>query len=98
MELSELLNDVENYREAFDQIHKSSARIACAYVTLTELLGYKWAVDEKKLGCPAFTLAWHTRAHMRPGKWPSTPDAWKELITPGEWQRFLEWLGKQIKG
>ncbi|MGA2608599.1 MAG: hypothetical protein ABSH01_14230 [Terriglobia bacterium] len=90
----EALNSI---REAFDLIRKSNAHIGCAYVTLTELKGYKWAVDKKKLGYDAFTLAWHTRQHEKPGKWPSTDDDWQELLTPGEWERFLNWLRDQIK-
>jgi hypothetical protein len=79
-------------RHAFDLIRKANRRVGCAYVTLTELNPYKWAVTEENLGYKAFTFAWHTREHMKPGKWPSTPGEWQKLITPGEWERFLDWL------
>jgi hypothetical protein len=88
---------LNSIREAFDLIRKSNARIGCAYVTLTELDPYKWAVNDENLGYRAFTLARHTREHMKPGKWPPNPEAWHKLLTPGEWDKLLDWLRKQIK-
>ena len=85
-------------RAAFDLIRKTNPRIGCAYVTLTELKRYKYAVSEENLGHNAFTFAWHTREHMKPGKWPSTPEEWQKLVTPGEWDRFLDWVKGQGAG
>jgi hypothetical protein len=34
---------------------------------------------------------------MKPGKWPPNPEAWHKLLTPGEWDKLLDWLRKQIK-
>lgn len=52
------------------------AGIRCAYVTLEERRGYRWAASSDRLGFPCFTLAWHktTGGPIEP------TEEWVELV------------------
>ena len=79
---------LDSVRRAFELIRKGNPHIACAYVTLTELKGYKYAADEKQLECPnVFTLSWHTR---------KDENDWDPCQK--EWERLLNWLKSLPRG
>lgn len=46
-------------RAAFELIRSRDPRIQCAYITVTERRGYKWAVIEESLGFPVYTFFWY---------------------------------------
>jgi hypothetical protein len=52
-------NTITQTRDNFKLIHSINDNIYCAYVTLTERKGFKWAVTPENLGFPAYTLFWH---------------------------------------
>jgi len=70
---------VNSVKKQFEQIKQLNKKIYCAYVTLGERKDYKWVVTEKNIGCPAFTLFWHTD--------------WEEnLECTGDWEKLLKVL------
>jgi hypothetical protein len=50
---------VEAVRKSFELIRSANPRIYCAYVTLAERKGYKWAATTENLGADVYTLFWH---------------------------------------
>lgn len=46
-------------KKNFDAVRSRNPSIACVYITLTELRGYKYAVTSETLGYPAYTLFLH---------------------------------------
>lgn len=50
---------VEAVRKSFELIRSANPWIYCAYVTLAERKGYKWAATTENLGADVYTLFWH---------------------------------------
>ena len=65
-------------KDDFRAIHQRNAQICCAYVTLEERKGYKWAVSDENLGFPTYTLFWHSGSGAKYTRHPT-----------GDWERLL---------
>ena len=65
---------LEKLRKDFGRFER--AGIPCAYVTLEERQGYRWAASSERIGFPCFTLAWHKAAG---GAFQVTAD-WNQLV------------------
>jgi hypothetical protein len=50
--------------------------IACAYLTLEERRGFRWAVSSERIGYPCFTLGWHKATG---GPFEATAE-WDQLV------------------
>jgi hypothetical protein len=50
---------ITTIKENFVHIQSIKKDIFCAYITLTERIGFKWAVTPDNLQFPAYTLFWH---------------------------------------
>ena len=50
---------VASVRKSFELIRSANPRIYCAYVTLAERRGYKWAATPENLKADVYTLFWH---------------------------------------
>lgn len=75
-------------RRSFDLIRAVNPRIYCAYVTLAEREGYKWAATKKNIGADVFTLFWHNgsmtaRHYKSSGDWSRLMDELKRLTVGG---------------
>jgi len=65
---------IQKVRADFGLFHE--AGISCAYVTLEERHGYRWALSSESIGHPCFTLGWHKAAA---GPFEVTED-WEKLL------------------
>jgi hypothetical protein len=68
-------------RRAFELAHAANIRIYCAYVTLAERKGFRWAATRENIGADAYTLFWHTGT-----------DARREYESSGDWSRLVDTL------
>ncbi|MEK7354116.1 MAG: hypothetical protein AABZ77_06400 [Chloroflexota bacterium] len=59
---------INQTRKNFNSIRQVSDDIYCAYVTVTERKGFKWAVTMENLGFPAYTLFWHKSDDIENGE------------------------------
>ncbi len=60
--------------KAFGLICARNPQTHCAYVTLTERRGYKYAVTEENLKYPAYTLFWYTGSSDKNRRYEATSD------------------------
>ncbi|HEY3417764.1 MAG TPA: hypothetical protein VGM23_12845 [Armatimonadota bacterium] len=65
----------------FQRVRSRNPEIFCAYVTLTERLGYKDQVTTENLGWPAYTLFYHSGAGNN-----------LLLTSTGDWERLVRAL------
>jgi len=72
---------IQKVRADFGRLRE--AHIKCAYVTLEERRGYRWALSSEDIGHPCFTLGWHRAAA---GPFEVTED----------WEKLLEFLRASI--
>jgi len=76
---------VKTVRVSFERIARLGGAIRCAYVTLEERKGYRFAITQETIGFPCFTLFWH---------WGSSKSLQRE--TSGDWKRLVEFLQEFI--
>lgn len=69
---------VVTIRRNFEQLKVLNQEIYCAYLTVTELRGYKYKITPEELGFSVYTLSWH-RSHLDPQRLEFTKD-WELLI------------------
>lgn len=69
---------ISSIRNNFQKIKNCNPEIECFYLTLSELIGYKWAITEENLAFPSFTLFWHSRSGKNK-KFEPTKD-WENMI------------------
>ena len=70
-------------RDNFRKIKRHNERIQCIYLAVTETRGYKWAVYQKDLGFPAYTLNWWsntTKKHTQSRGWDKLVDRLSQAI------------------
>jgi len=65
---------ISKIKHNFDAVRERNSAIACVYVTVGELKGYRYAVTTETLGYPAYTLFWqnssqHNRKYEVTGQW-----------------------------
>ena len=72
-------NALKRIHNNFLRIVESNAEIYCAYVTLVEQEGYKWAATERNLGFPVYTLFWQSGTGKN-AKY-NAMGAWRELVS-----------------
>jgi hypothetical protein len=70
---------INNVKKNFERIRELNREIYCAYVTITERKGYKWAISEKNIGFPSYTLSWHHGSGKDSG-----------VERTGDWKRLLD--------
>lgn len=78
-------NGLHYIKHCFEEIKKVNPEIHCLYLTLMERKSYRWAVSEKNLGYPAYTLFWHSsseknRTYESTGDWNKLTDHLKRII------------------
>ena len=49
---------IRSVRSNFERVRQRVPGVTCAYVSLEERQGYKWAITDANSGARAFTLAW----------------------------------------
>lgn len=77
---------INGIKENFQRIQQLNKVIYCAYLTLAERKGYKWAISEQNIGFGAYTLFWHSRS----GK--------NFTIEPtGDWKKLLNKISKIVQ-
>lgn len=69
---------LKRVHRSFELIRAANPQIYCAYVTLAERRGYKWAATADNLSADVFTLFWHNGS-SRNGGFESTGD-WSNLV------------------
>jgi len=77
---------ISRIRQGFQRIHKLNKKIYCAYVTLMERKGYKWAITESNLGFPGYTLFWHSGAGAN-----------YRAESSGDWERLVDDISKIVQ-
>jgi hypothetical protein len=70
---------IRKTRATFELIRGRNPRIQCAYVTLTERRGYKWAVTEANLGFPVYTFFWYRGSSEKNRRYEASGDFGKLL-------------------
>ncbi|HWP02656.1 MAG TPA: hypothetical protein VNL96_04305 [Gemmatimonadaceae bacterium] len=69
---------LKTVRRSFELIRAANPQIYCAYVTLAERKGYKWAATADNLSADVFTLFWHNGS-SRDRRFEPTGD-WSNLV------------------
>jgi hypothetical protein len=69
----------ENTGAAFQLVCARNPKIECAYVTLTERRGYKWAVTEEDLGYPVYSFFWYEGSSEKKRRYEASGDFAKLL-------------------
>jgi len=69
---------VNRIKSNFHRIHRINKKLYCAYVTLMERKGYKWAITSDNVNFPSYTLFWHSGSGKN-FKIESSGD-WKKLL------------------
>ena len=69
---------LNSVRRSFQLIRAANPRVYCAYVTLAERKGYKWAATTDNLGAEVFTLFWHNGS-----------SASRRYEPTGHWEKFV---------
>jgi hypothetical protein len=76
---------IQKVRNDFGRLREAGVA-ACAYLTLEERRGFRWAASSERIGYPCFTLGWHKATG---GAFEATAE-WGQLVL------FLEnCLGKK---
>jgi hypothetical protein len=65
---------IEQTGEAFRLMRARNPMIQCAYVTLTERRGYRWAVTEANLKNPVYTLFWYRGSSEKNRRYEASGD------------------------
>lgn len=68
-------------RHSFELVRRANRRIYCAYVTLAERKGFKWAATKENIGADAYTLFWLTGSEAR-----------RTYEATGDWDRLANTL------
>jgi hypothetical protein len=69
---------LDHIKQAFDLIRKGDPAIWCAYITLTERKGYKYAATSENIGASTYTLFWHNGSSIG-----------RRYESTGDWERLL---------
>jgi hypothetical protein len=72
---------LKSVRRSFQLILAANPRIYCAYITLAERKGYRWAATASSVGADVFTLFWHNGSNISP-----------RYELTGDWARFVRKL------
>jgi hypothetical protein len=72
-------------RDAFESIRQQNPAIACAYVSLTERIPYKYQATEETIGAKVFQLLPYHGTEKNP-----------QYVPTGDWAKLLEWLNGVI--
>jgi len=78
---------IKSVKKRFQRIREINQKIYCAYVTLAERIGYRWAISEEKTGFPSYTLFWHSGSG---GNFT--------IESKGDWHKLLEDMSKVVAG
>ena len=74
---------IDSVRNCFHRIQSANPKIYCAYISLSERAGYKWAARPENVGADTFTLFWHDGKSL------------DRIYTPsGDWTRLIRKLKK----
>jgi hypothetical protein len=73
-------------RAAFGSIRQQNPNIACAYVSLTERIPYKWQATEKNIVAKVFRLLPYRGTEKNP-----------RYVETGDWAKLLAWLNGIVR-
>jgi hypothetical protein len=76
---------IKSIKNNFELIKAVNRGIYCAYVSLAERKGYKWAATDDNIGSHTFTLFWHdgsvnNRSYKQSGDWNRLIDELNKLV------------------
>lgn len=77
---------ISSIKKNFQRIRQLNKEICCAYITLVERKGYKWAISRENTGFPSYTLFWHHGSGRN----------FKIELT-GDWKKLLDDINKIIQ-
>lgn len=77
---------INNIKKSFQRITQLNKEIYCAYVTLTERKGYKWAIFRENTGFPSYTLFWHYGSGKN-----------FKIEPTGDWKKLLDDINRIVR-
>jgi hypothetical protein len=77
---------ISTIRNKFQKISNYNREIECFYLTLNELIKYKWAITEENLAFPSFTLFWHSMSGKN-----------KKFEPTNDWEKLIEKITKRLE-
>lgn len=77
---------INSIKKNFQRISQFNKEIYCAYVTLAERKGYKWAISRENTGFPSYTLFWHYGSGKN-----------FKIEPTGDWKKLLDDVNKIIQ-